>query len=119
MPLMAAYKHVPKLPEMGPEDPGPFALPTKTAFVAFSPRPDFQIALERHDLPLDVAAGRGLDVAVKTAVEIGPVSRALEGHSPETAAAVAATIRDALAPHLKDNKVPLGASIWIVTAVNP
>ena len=25
MPLMAAYKHVPKLPEMAPEDPGPFA----------------------------------------------------------------------------------------------
>ena len=24
-PLMAVYKHVPKLPQLGPEDPGPFA----------------------------------------------------------------------------------------------
>ena len=66
-----------------------------------------------------MAVGRGLDVAVNTAVEIGPVSRALEGQPPETVAAVAASVREALAPHLKDNKVPLGASIWIVTAVNP
>src|SRR3979411_2244263 len=25
MPLQAVYKHVPKLPQLGPEDPGPFA----------------------------------------------------------------------------------------------
>jgi ubiquinone/menaquinone biosynthesis C-methylase UbiE len=120
LPLMAAYQHVPKLPEMGPEDPGPFAFANEDRVRRILTEAGFsKIALERHDLPLDVATGRGLDVAVKTAVEIGPVSRALEGHSPETAAAVAETIRAALVPHLKDNAVPLGASIWIVTALNP
>jgi ubiquinone/menaquinone biosynthesis C-methylase UbiE len=119
MPLMAAYKHVPKMPEMGPEDPGPFAFAGEDRVRRILTEAGFsEVALERHDLALDVAVGRGLDAAVKTAVEIGPVSRALEGHPPETAAAVAVSIREALAPHLKDNKVALGASIWIVTAVN-
>src|SRR6516162_11241920 len=29
LPLMEAYKHVPRLPEMAPEDPGPFAFASK------------------------------------------------------------------------------------------
>jgi ubiquinone/menaquinone biosynthesis C-methylase UbiE len=120
MPLMAAYKHVPKLPEMGPEDPGPFAFANEERVRRILDEAGFsKVGLERHDLSLDVAVGRGLDVAVNTAVEIGPVSRALEGQPPEAVAAVAASVREALAPHLKDNNVPLGASIWIVTAVNP
>ncbi len=120
MPLMAAYKHVPKLPEMGPEDPGPFAFANEERVRRILTEAGFsKIALERHDLSLDVAVGRGLDAAVNTAVEIGPVSRALEGQPPETVAAVAASVREALAPHLKANNVALGASIWIVTAVNP
>jgi ubiquinone/menaquinone biosynthesis C-methylase UbiE len=120
MPLMAAYKHVPKLPEMGPEDPGPFAFANEERVRRILTEAGFsKVALERHDLSLDVAVGRGLDAAVNTAVEIGPVSRALEAQPPETVAAVAASVREALAPHLKANNVALGASIWIVTAVNP
>src|SRR5258708_36180415 len=30
-PLQAAYKHVPKLPQQGPEDPGPFAFASERA----------------------------------------------------------------------------------------
>ena len=36
---------------------------------------------------LDVAIGRGLEAAVQGAFEIGPASRALEGHPAETRAA--------------------------------
>lgn len=120
VPLQAAYKHVPKLPELGPEDPGPFAFASEERVRRILGEAGFaSIELERRDLSLDVAAGRGLDVAVKTALQTGPASRALEGQPPELTAAVAASIHAALVPFQRDAHVSLGASIWIVTAVNP
>jgi hypothetical protein len=74
------------------------------------------IKMERCDLSLDVAIGRGLDAAVETAVEMGPASRALEGQPPELVAAATNSIREALAPFASGPVVRLGASIWIVTA---
>jgi ubiquinone/menaquinone biosynthesis C-methylase UbiE len=119
VPLMAAYQHVPKMPELGPEDPGPFSFAKEERVRRILEEAGFaSIAFERQDLSLDVAAGRGLDVAVKTAADMGPASRALDGHPPETIAAAAASIRAALAPFARDGAVPLGGSIWVVTAVN-
>jgi ubiquinone/menaquinone biosynthesis C-methylase UbiE len=120
LPLMAAYKHVPKLPELGPEDPGPFAFASEERVRRILGEAGFSaIALERCDLSFDLSAGKGgPDAAVKTALEIGPVSRALEDQSPEAIAAVTASIREALTPFARDGAVPLGGSIWIVTAVN-
>jgi ubiquinone/menaquinone biosynthesis C-methylase UbiE len=119
VPLMAAYQHVPKMPELGPEDPGPFSFAKEERVRRLLEEAGFgAIAFERHDLSLDVAASRGLDVAVKTAAEMGPASRALEGHPPETIAAATVSIRTALAPFVQGDKVPLGGSIWIVTAVS-
>lgn len=120
LPLQAAYKHVPKLPELGPEDPGPFAFASEERVRRILGEAGFSaIALERRDLSLDVAAGRGMDVALKTAVQMGPASRALDGQPPEAVAAATESIRVALTPFLKDSKVALGGSTWIVTAVNP
>jgi ubiquinone/menaquinone biosynthesis C-methylase UbiE len=120
LPLQEAYKHVPKMPQLGPEDPGPFAFADEARVRRVLGEAGFaSVAFERQDISLDLASGRGLDAAVKAALEIGPASRALDGHPPETRAAVAESIRAALTPYLKDNKVPLGGSVWIVTAVNP
>ncbi len=77
------------------------------------------IALEPHDLELDIAAGRGLDTAVKAAMTLGPTSRMLDGQSEAVRAAVEADIRKALAAHARGDSAPLGAAIWIVTATNP
>jgi ubiquinone/menaquinone biosynthesis C-methylase UbiE len=119
VPLMAAYQHVPKMPELGPEDPGPFSFAKEERVRRILEDAGFSsIAFERQDLSLDVAAGRGLDVAVKTAADMGPASRALDGHPPETIAAATASIRTALTPFAQGNTVPLGGSIWVVTAVN-
>jgi SAM-dependent methyltransferase len=117
MPLQAVYKHVPKLPQLGPEDPGPFAFASEARVNSILSEAGFSaIEMERCDLSLDVAIGRGLDAAVETALEIGPASRALEGHPPDVRAAAANSIREALAPCAKGQTVPLDASIWIVTA---
>jgi len=115
--LQAAYKHVPKLPQLGPEDPGPFAFASEARVVGILSEAGFSgIAMEPCNLSLDVAVGRGLDAAVEGALEIGPASRALEGHPPDVRAAAANSIREALAPFARGQAVPLSASIWIVTA---
>jgi SAM-dependent methyltransferase len=117
MPLQAVYKHVPKLPQVGPEDPGPFSFASELRVISILGEAGFSgTEMERCDLSLDVAVGRGLDAAVETAIEIGPASRALEGQPPDLRAAAANSIRDALAPLANGNAVPLAASIWIVTA---
>jgi hypothetical protein len=116
-PLHAVYKHVPKLPPQGPEDPGPFAFASETRVHRILGEAGFSgIEMEPYNLPLDVAIGRGLDAAVQSALEIGPASRALEGHPADVRAAAANSIREALTPFAKGQTVPLPASIWIVTA---
>ncbi len=120
LPLQAVYQHVPKLPQLGPEDPGPFSFASEERIQRILSEAGFaSIALQRQDLALDVAAGRGLEVAVKTALESGPASRALDDQPEEKVSASIDSIRDALRPLLQGNSVPLGAAIWIVTAVNP
>jgi len=116
-PLQAVYKHVPKLPQQGPEDPGPFAFASEARVHRILGEAGFAgIAMEPCPLSLDIAIGGGLDAAVQSALEIGPANRALEGVPPEIRAAATNSIRDVLAPLAKGDAVPLPASIWIVTA---
>lgn len=119
LPLQEAYKHVPKMPEVKPEDPGPFSFASEDRVKKVLSDAGFSsIATERVDLKLDVAVGRGLDAALETVLAIGPASRAIEGQPADLVAAATASIRAALATHLTGNQVPLGGSIWIVTANN-
>jgi len=116
-PLQAVYRHVPKLPEMAPEDPGPFAFASDTRVRRILGDAGFSdVALEAHALSLDIAIGHGLEAAVQSAFEIGPASRALEGHPPETREAARQSVRDLLAQHLAGDSVALSGSIWLVTA---
>ena len=74
------------------------------------------IGMEACPLSLDAAIGRGLDGAVQGALEIGPVSRALDGQPKDLRAAAVNSIREALTPFAKGDAVLLPASVWIVTA---
>ncbi len=116
-PLQAAYKHVPKLPQQGPEDPGPFAFALEERVRRILGAAGFTgVEMEPCPLSLDAAIGGGLDGAVQGALEIGPVSRALQDQPAELRAAAAQSIREALTPFAKGDAVLLPASIWIVTA---
>jgi ubiquinone/menaquinone biosynthesis C-methylase UbiE len=117
--LQEAYKHVPRLPEVGPDDPGPFAFANEQRVRRILAEAGFSsIAMEVCDVTLDVAFGRGLEAAVGSALEVGPVSRALGGQPPEVMATVANAIRRVYAPLSKGDSIPLGASVWIVTAAS-
>jgi len=120
IPLQAAYQHAPRLPELGPEDPGPFSFASEERVHRVLSEAGFAaITLHPGDLFLDVAVGRGLDAAVEGALAIGPASRALEDQPPEIRSAAADAIRAALAPFQQGASVPLAAAIWVVTATNP
>jgi SAM-dependent methyltransferase len=120
LPLQEAYRHVPRLPEAGPEDPGPFSLSAEGRVCAILGRAGFRaIELEPIILSLDLANGRGLDAAVDAALSIGPASRALDGQPAERRAAAAESIRAALAQWQVGDTVPLPGALWIVTATNP
>lgn len=120
VPLRAAAKHAPPLPELGPEDPGPFAFADAERVRRILAEAGFvDVNLEPHEIELDTAVGRGLDTAVEAALAIGPASRMLQDQSEDVRAAAAADIRAALAVHAQGDRVPLAGAIWIVTAQNP
>jgi SAM-dependent methyltransferase len=117
VPLQAVYQHVPKLPPVGPEDPGPFAFASEERVTRVLTAAGFSnVAMEPCKLALDVAVGRGLDAAIEGALQIGPAARALADQPPDVVAAAAKSVREALAPHAKGQTVLLDGSIWIVTA---
>jgi ubiquinone/menaquinone biosynthesis C-methylase UbiE len=117
VPLQAAYKHAPKLPQLGPEDPGPFSFASEQRVIRILTEAGFSaIAMERCDLSLDLAVGRGLQAAVQSVLDIGPAARALAEQPPEVIAAAVDSIREALMSFVRGQSVPLPGSIWIVTA---
>jgi SAM-dependent methyltransferase len=120
LPLQEVYRHVPRLPEVGPEDPGPFSFAGERRVRGILERAGFgAIELEPIDLLLDLANRGGLDAAVDTALGIGPASRALDGQPAALRAAAADSIRAALTQHLIGNAVPLPGALWMVMATSP
>jgi SAM-dependent methyltransferase len=117
VPLQAVYRHVPKLPPVGPEDPGPFAFASEERVTRILTAAGFSgIAMEPCKIALDVAVGRGLESAVEGGLQIGPAARALAEQPKDVVAAAAKSVREALTPFVKGQTVPLEGSIWIVTA---
>jgi SAM-dependent methyltransferase len=120
LPLQAAYQHVPRLPEVGPEEPGPFAFASEPRVRGILERAGFgAVALEPIDLSFDLAESHGLDRAVELSIGMGPASRALDDQPAALRVAAAEAIRAALAPYQRGNRVPLRGAIWIVTGLNP
>jgi ubiquinone/menaquinone biosynthesis C-methylase UbiE len=119
-PLQEAYKFAPRLPEMVPEDPGPFAFASEDRVRRILLEAGFDgIALTPFDVTLDVAVGKGLENAVVAALEIGPASRALENQPPDVRAAATQAIRSMLAARQRGQSVPMAGAIWIVRGLNP
>ncbi len=115
--LQAAYEHVPRLAEVGPEDPGPFAFAQEGRVRRILESADFgDLRFDSLDLEIDIAGGQGLEAAVESALAIGPTSRALEGQPQAARAAATARIREVLASRERGGAVPLAGSIWLIEA---
>jgi len=118
VPVMAAAAHLPMPPMPGPTAPGPFSLADdqRTARIlaaaGFSdvtilPGPDSVTLGPAHDL-----AG-----VARRAVEQNPMSGAgMVAATPAAREAAVAAATEALAAHIADGNVVLGARTWVVTA---
>jgi ubiquinone/menaquinone biosynthesis C-methylase UbiE len=117
VPLQAVYKHAPRMPQLGPEDPGPFSFASEARVQRILSEAGFtRVAMEPCNLSLDISIGCGLDAAVKSALEIGPAARALAEQPPDVVAAATQSVREALTPLVRGQSVSLAGAIWIVTA---
>jgi SAM-dependent methyltransferase len=117
MPFQAMKHRVPPQPERKPEEPGPFAFADEARLRGILELAGFtDVSIEPRSMQLDTAVGRGLEIAIRTALEIGPVSRALDGQPDDVRALAEADVRAALTRHLQGDSVMLGASVWVVTA---
>jgi hypothetical protein len=115
VPIMAVRPHVPPQPQLGPEDPGPFAFADPARIRRILANGGFDaITLRPFDTKVEI--GGSLDDAVAYLQEFGPISRALTDASPAQKQQAAGALREALSPYAKTTPVMLGAAVWLVTA---
>src|SRR5258705_12192718 len=117
VPMNAVSRHLPPRPKPVPNAPGMFAFadPQRVSEVLTEagwapPR------LDKLDLDLDIAAGRGLEEAVDQSTKIGAVNSWLRGQPAEVVSAAIASIREAFKAHLDGASVRLPGAMWLVSS---
>jgi SAM-dependent methyltransferase len=117
VPMTAAAQHLPPRPQPVPNAPGMFAFADPkhvtgvlTAAGWAPPR------LEKLDVDLDIAAGRGLEEAVVQSTQIGAVNSWLRNQPAEVVSAAIASLREALAPYSDGTSVRLPGAMWLVSS---
>jgi SAM-dependent methyltransferase len=117
VPMNAVSRHLPPRPKPIPNAPGMFAfadphrvLEVLTAAGWAPPR------LDKLDLDLDIAAGRGLEEAVVQSTQIGAINSWLRNQPAEVVSAATASLRNALAAHLDGVSIRLPGAMWLVSS---
>jgi SAM-dependent methyltransferase len=117
VPMNAVARHLPPRPKPVPNAPGMFAFadPERVSEVLTAagwapPR------LDKLDLDLDIAAGRGLEEAVVQSTQIGAVNSWLRNQPAEVVSAAIASLREALAAYLDGASVRLPGAMWLVSS---
>lgn len=115
--LAAVAQHVELPAPSPPGTPGPFSLAESERIIAIlEPAGFVKIHCEPVKSTVDVAAGASLDRTIEFVSQMGPTGALLREASPEVRRAAKQSIREALAPHVQDGRIELGAAIWIVSA---
>ena len=124
VPMGAIKGIVPPSAPTDPEAPGPFSFSDQGRVRRIQAEAGFtDIAMTPFDASVPLGEGATRDAAisdaVKMAVEVGPVSRALADQSDDTRARASAAVRSAFAVLPGERSVMCGGAAWIVTARNP
>jgi len=116
VPLRAAETALAPLPAVEPGAPGPFAFAEAKRLDDVLTRAGFaDVAIDRRDTTI-CASSTGLAEAVEFSVLAGPVARMILDADADTVTRLRKVMTDALRPYLHDDRVELGASIWLATA---
>jgi SAM-dependent methyltransferase len=115
VPMQAVARHLPPRPKPQPNTPGMFAFADPARVTEILTASGWSTpAIEKLDLHLDIAAGRGVEEAILQSTQIGAVSSWLRGQPQETFAAAVASLREALATHADGGSVRLPGAMWLV-----
>jgi len=117
VPAMAAAQHVVLPVPTSPDAPGPFAFADADRVRGILERAGFSsVAIDGHRTTLRVGGADGIDQAVDFMLQMGPAGAALRDADPGMRGAVAAAVREAIAPYHTATGVQMGGAAWIVTA---
>ena len=111
--------HIDLPPPPAPGEPGEFAFADSERVRRILSTAGFtDIDIVRHDMPITIAPGGGLEQAVEFFLEMGPTGRAIAeaNVSDELKPRIAADLRERLRPFVTDAGVVMDAAIWQVTA---
>src|SRR6185295_18493460 len=115
VPVGAVRPHVPPQPQLGPEDPGPFAFADLARVRRILSSAGFD-RITARPFDMELPLGQTFDDAVAHIQEFGPVARMLAEANDVQKVAAAAALREALKPHATRKPVTLGGAVWLVTA---
>ncbi|MEN8160562.1 MAG: methyltransferase domain-containing protein [Myxococcota bacterium] len=118
VPMEAAAPLLDPLPPPQPDAPGPFAFSDPDRVRRILDEAGFQsVTVERAEVPM-VPGGGDPEAAAALFLDIGPLGRALRemGADPAHRDRVQAAVRDAFAPHVRDGRLELASSVWLVQA---
>lgn len=117
VPAGAAAKHVQMPPPPDLAGPGPFAFADRERVVDILSRAGFAQAEGRAlDRQVCMAAGLDLEQAARFIMQMGPAGAALREAGPEVIEAAAASVQEALRPHMTERGIEMDASAWIFSA---
>jgi SAM-dependent methyltransferase len=117
VPMKAVAGHLPPRPKPNPDAPGMFAFADPRRISSILTATGWtEPKVEKLDLDLDIAAGRGLEEAVAQSTQIGAVNSWLRDQPAEVVAAATESIRHALSAYLDGMSVRLPSAMWAVTS---
>jgi len=106
---------LPPRPRPNPQAPGMFAFADPQRVIQVLTAAGWTLPrVDKLDLDLDIAAGRGLEEAVTQSTQIGAVNSWLRGQPEAVVTAAVASVREALAAHRDGASVRLPAAMWLV-----
>lgn len=115
VPVGAVRAHVPPQPQLGPEDPGPFAFADLARVRRILTAGGFD-RITARPFDCDMTLGTTFDEAVQHIQNFGPVSRMLTDATAAQKEAAVVALQAALKPYAARKPVTLGGAVWIVTA---
>lgn len=115
VPMSVVRPLVPPQPQMGPEDPGPFAFADLVRVRRILSYAGFD-EITAHPVDTRMTLGEGLDDAVSHITDFGPVSRMLADATPQTRTTVLDALATAFKPFASRKPFTMGGAVWIVTA---
>lgn len=115
LPVSAVRPLVPPQPQLGPEDPGPFAFADLARVRRSLAGAGFdRITAEPFDTSLTM--GATLEDAIAHLAEIGPVSRMLAEATPDQKGKAMTALAEALQAWSGRSPVTMGGAVWMITA---